>query len=361
MSPSKLIIALLGALFACANCAVIISPQDKRILWEGRWANESSAIRTAGWSLTGVTIKCTGTSYVSFHVKDKDSSVKSYYIVQVNSEDRYSGPNSDEGFVVRGLNPAEAYVVRLIKRGEMNHGPSSLVSIELEDGGSLVEYKYPYNHRIEFVGDSITCGYGALGLNYSCHYSITNSDATKSYSYLTAKRFNAEINVECWSGKGLLRNYGDTKWRSDDNMVDDYEYIVHSEYVPSWDSKWNHSLYHPELIVINLGTNDYSPSSTYVPSDEQFTAAYVEFMTSLLKNTPTAHIIAACSTVTTCCRNTEAAVKKMAAAGHKTHYVHLPDLNTETDYGCDWHPNFNGHRKYADTIIKYIEENLGWN
>lgn len=354
-------IVIACALFACANCAVYIQPTDSRVLYEGRWTNETTSPRSAGWSLTGVTIKCTGTSYVSFHVKDMESSVKSYYIVQVNSEDRYSGPNSDTGFTVQNLNPSETYVVRLIKRGEMNHGPNTLLSIELSDNGKLVEYKYPYERRIEFIGDSITCGYGALGLNYSCHYSITNSDATKSYSYLTAKRFNAEINVECWSGKGLLRNYGDTTWRSSDNMVDDYEYTIHTEINPSWDAKWDHSKYHPDLIVINLGTNDYSPNSAYVPSDDQFTSAYVSFMSALLNRHPDAHIIAACSTVTTCCKNTEAAVKTLAAAGSKTHYVHLPDLNSETDYGCDWHPNFNGHRKYADTVIKYIEDNLGWN
>ena len=362
MAASKYFItAIVCALLAYANCSVIFSPADERILWEGRWTNESATARTSGWSLTGVTIKCTGTEYVSFHVKDKDSSVKSYYIVQVNSVDRYSGPNSDDGFVVSGLNPSEAYVVRLIKRGEMNHGPNVLVGIELSDGGQLLAYEYPYSHRIEFVGDSITCGYGALGLNYSCRYSITNSDATKSYSYLTAQRFNAELHVECWSGKGLLRNYGDTTWRSADNMVADYEYAVHSEYAPSWDAIWDHSKYRPDLVVINLGTNDYSPSEEHIPSDEQFTSAYVDFMSSILKNAPDAHIIAACSTVTTCCKNTEAAVKRMASAGSRVHYVHLPDLNYDTDYGCDWHPNFNGHRKYADTIIKYVEENLGWN
>lgn len=363
MTTSKLFkIACACALFVCVKSAVVISPTNEHIIWNGRWAEEaSSSTRSAGWSLTGVTIKCTGTSYVSFHIKDKETSVKSYYVVEVDSEERYSGPNSDDGFIVKELDPAETYVVRLIKRGEMSHGPNILVGIELSDGGELVEYKYPYSHRIEFIGDSITCGYGALGLNYSCHYSITNSDATKSYSFLTATRFNAEIYSECWSGKGLLRNYGDTKWRSDDNMVDDYEYTIHSEGVPSWDAKWNHSNYHPDLIVINLGTNDYSVNSSYVPSDDQFKTAYVNFMTSLLKNSPEAHVIAACSTVTTCCKNTEAAVKELAATGNKVHYVHLPTLDYNTDYGCDWHPNFNGHRKYADTIIKYVEENLGWN
>lgn len=349
----------IAALIACAYGAVTILPTNEYIQWNGRWTNIKSNTRSAGWSLTGVTIMCTGTSYVAFHVKDMDSSVSSYYVVEVDSQEQYSGPNTEAGFVVKGLTPSKTHTVRLIKRGEMNHGPNTLTSIELSDGGKLINFEYPYSRRIEFIGDSITCGYGALGLNYSCHYSITNSDATKSYSFLTGKHFNGEVYSECWSGKGLLRNYGDTTWRSADNMVDDYEYTIHSEYVPSWDVKWNHSAYHPDLIVINLGTNDYSVGSA-VPSDEQFTTAYINLMKALNKNSPDAHIIAACSTVTTCCKNTETAVKKFPANGH-THYVHLPDLNTETDYGCDWHPNFRGHRKYADTIIKYVEENLGWN
>lgn len=74
---------------------------------------------------------------------------------------------------------------------------------------------------------------------------------------MTADALNAELHVECWSGKGVVRNYGDKKQESDLPMP---------KYVPlalanDFAALWNFSNYVPDTIVINLGSKCHCTSN----------------------------------------------------------------------------------------------------
>jgi len=63
-----------------------------------------------------------------------------------------------------------------------------------------------------------------------------------------------EYHVIAWSGTGVVRNYGEPTQRSKDTMLDYYMGTLAS----SATYKWDFTKFVPDLVTINLGTNDYS-------------------------------------------------------------------------------------------------------
>ena len=93
--------------------------------------------------------------------------------------------------------------------------------------GGSTQLLPPVEHprRIEYIGDSITCGYGILGDNATCPYdvaiyTVTAGDGTVTtvtvpksenvylaYGSLAARRLAADATTLCFSGKGVSVNY----------------------------------------------------------------------------------------------------------------------------------------------------------
>src|SRR6476620_9643968 len=98
---------------------------------------------------------------------------------------------------------------------------------------------------MEFIGDSITCGYGIEGGNATCPFEVKLRDATTdtgeplkkkngdplvitmpvterqylSYTAAAARALDADAVTICWSGKGVYKNYKDRFILSDTGEV----------------------------------------------------------------------------------------------------------------------------------------------
>ena len=65
---------------------------------------------------------------------------------------------------------------------------------------------------IEFIGDSITCGYGVDDEDKDHHFSTKTEDCTKAYAYKTAEKLDADYSLVSFSGHGIISGYsGDGK------------------------------------------------------------------------------------------------------------------------------------------------------
>ena len=106
------------------------------------------------------------------------------------------------------------------------------------------------NRKIEFIGDSITCGQG-----YEVRGQITNyqrsEDGINNYTGQTARALNAEYNVVGLSGWGAFGGGG-----SDQNRMG--RVYEKASYRRKEAANWNFDSWQPDLVVINLGTNDYN-------------------------------------------------------------------------------------------------------
>ena len=120
---------------------------------------------------------------------------------------------------------------------------------------------------MEFIGDSISCGYGNLKVA-PCHFEAATENVHESFVQKTARYLNATTShVQCWSGKGMVRNYGDKSTVSKDPLPLFYGRTLANDAT----KPWNFSVV-PDLVVISLGTNDFSTPPR--PSLEEFGAGY---------------------------------------------------------------------------------------
>ncbi len=147
------------------------------------------------------------------------------------------------------------HVVTLRKLSENVMGKCALLSLETD--GSFLEPEKREKLRIEFVGDSITCGYGneaedPMGLR------TEEENAEATYGFLTAQALDAEYSAICVSGCGVSDPvvYPDMENRGMDTMYafTDAPYeraFGHAEMQP-----WDFAGHKNDVVVINLGTND---------------------------------------------------------------------------------------------------------
>ena len=116
---------------------------------------------------------------------------------------------------------------------------------------------------IEFVGDSISCGWGTIGSHGGTY---TDQDGTLAYPLLVSDALNADYSVTALSGQGLLMG--------NPGMTEGYLY-------PSaLRSKSNYFNFErkADVVVINIGTNDYNYRVQQGITEEYFEIAYRNFL-----------------------------------------------------------------------------------
>ena len=93
--------------------------------------------------------------------------------------------------------------LELFKRTEWTMGKTWLYEITL-DKGSLILPSAANKRKMEFFGNSITCGYAVIDSTGQDRGTAPYESSYLSYATLTAKHFNAEFNLTIRSGIGIL-------------------------------------------------------------------------------------------------------------------------------------------------------------
>lgn len=113
--------------------------------------------------------------------------------------------------------------------------------------------------------------------------SIYNENAAKTYAYKTARNFDADYSFVSVSGAGIISGYTGSAEKNDQLLVPDfYDKFCFTwswlggEEVAKYD--WDFSQYQPELIVINLGTNDNSYTKGDADKCAEYEKGYVNFL-----------------------------------------------------------------------------------
>jgi lysophospholipase L1-like esterase len=175
------------------------------------------------------------------------------------------------------------HTVSLVKRTESYDGIVQLLGLT-PTGGALVATPEPWARRIEFIGDSITCGYGVLGGSCS-NPSVDQEDWTATAGALVATQLHAEPTTIAYSGIGMYRSSsGDTT-----NQMPT-RFLLTLADIPT--STWGFTTPPPDVVVIDLGTNDFAKGDP----GAAFTTAYTTFVQQELRpHYPNAWVILALS------------------------------------------------------------------
>jgi len=223
----------------------------------------------------------------------------------------------------------------------------------LPEGSTFIPLP-PKKHKMLVIGDSISVGYGNEGPGLTCDDVRKYTNPGLAYAALAAKELDASIHLIAISGRGLIRNYGEPLTRSAEPMPALYERTVFNDA----SSKWDPAAYTPDIVVINLGTNDFSTEPK--PEQEYFTKELDNFIKAARSNYPDAHIFVICGPMPTppqCTAVQDAVEKAINRKDKKVHYVALP-RNPMEDLGCDWHPNLAANRLMADILTDEIIRQL---
>lgn len=273
--------------------------------------------------------------------------------------------------LVSGLSN-EKHSLEIFKRTECAVGKSTFYAFKAPVGTVLIR---PVNktHRIEFIGDSFTCGYGNEASiaalpegNPNTGFHSKNENHYLSFSSIISRNLNTEYRCIAYSGRGMHRN---NSGNDEGTLPKVYERVFPDEATsPLADLKKEI----PDVIVIKLGANDFFPESRGdVLDDAAFTQTFLTFVEKLRGYYPQAKIV--CLTggsmsdnwpegrncLTRIQQDVQKVVESRKKAGDDQVYYFKLDQQT-APYGEDWHASIPTHQRMAEQLTPFIKQITGW-
>ena len=268
--------------------------------------------------------------------------------------------------IFEGEEPQEC-VVRVIKLSE---APVSSVGIKKIDVDAAGEIKPTpqREHLIEFIGDSITCGYGTDDEVKDHSFSTKTENVMKTYAYKTAEALNADYSMVCYSGHGVISGYSENGEKATEPLVPRFYTklgYTHTTYMglKAIDVDWDFSKRQPDVIVINLGTNDESYTGYDKAKQKEYTNGYVAFLKQIRELNPNATILCTLGIVGDCLySSTQKAVEEYKSQTGDTNIDCMKfDIQQREDgLAADWHPTEKTHTKASVKLTAKIRELMGW-
>lgn len=260
---------------------------------------------------------------------------------------------------VEGLGK-EKHTIGIFVATESQDAPNTFGGFAIPSGEKALPL--PQRHRqIEFIGDSHTVGYGDLSDTRKCTRAKvwTDTDNTRSFGPMTARHYNADYQINAISGRGVVRSYNGAKV---DTLPEVYPYVLFNKKQKYVDPAWN-----PQVIVIALGTNDFStalhagePWKTRAALHADFEATYVKFLQKLRAKNPHAYIIVWATDMAN--GEIETEVRKVVQqfkkdGGHNITYLPINGLHFGA---CNEHPSLADEKTISEKLIRLIDADGVW-
>ncbi|BCJ48399.1 lipase [Actinoplanes ianthinogenes] len=253
---------------------------------------------------------------------------------------------------------AGAHTVRIAKRTESPWDLAVFRGLVAGPGGRILSRPAARHRQIEFIGDSWTAGYGDMSTSRDCSGDgvlTRNSNADQAFGPRTARSLGADYQVNAWSGIGMVRNYNGSSPGTDYRTYYDRAFQAVDETPwrrpPSW---------HPQVIVIGLGINDFStalnPGEKW--ADEaalaaDFRTAYQGFLDKLRGiYGPAAYFVLTYPDLSYRTTALADSIQQIVAErGDRVRALYYDNNALGLDLlGCDWHPSLHDHAILAGTL-----------
>ena len=253
-----------------------------------------------------------------------------------------------------------------IRFRKLSECTQSILAIrEIRTDGKIVPLEEK-GTKIEFIGDSVTCGYGVEGKNELESFTTATENAGKSYAGLVTDWLGLDSMLTCFSGHGIVSGYtDDPEKRNISELAPPYYEVAgrNSFALPSGrrpeDIPWDFSSWQPEKVLINLGTNDLSWCTDREPRKDMFRKQYKEFLKTVRKNNPGAMILCVLGIMGTGLNETMVqAVNeyRMENGDTRIHSMTLQEQDAARyGYGSDYHPNEKVQQRLAEKIEAFIQ------
>ncbi|MBR1388800.1 MAG: lipase [Prevotella sp.] len=377
----QIVITALTALFMlCGSATVsavvtvpvkgtIISPADPYIQYAGRisFANPERP----AWNFPGIQIMAAfeGTS---LRMMAKPQS--GYFMAQIDQAEPFKVAfrgERDSVVTLATALPEGRHLVRLMYIIEGYEFYPEFWGFVLDKGRQLVEAPPFPGRKIEFIGNSITCGYGNEGLNKADHFDYATENHYYSYASIAARNLEAQHWVVARSGIGAYRNYDGPKTGTPEScMPVQYEYTGYAwkpelrREATFLRERWDFARYQPDVVCINLGTNDLSTNNYDLKLLKQ---GYQKLLKMVRQHNPQAKIVFLSGSMLynqelqDAVRLLNEVAEEARQAGDKEVYrFDMAPISGDAFLGNDWHPNIYQDEKMAAELTAYLRALMGW-
>lgn len=255
--------------------------------------------------------------------------------------------------------------IRLVKYSEAFTGMIGIKSILIDSEKAPTPTAY-LPRKIEFIGDSITCGFGDEGICDVDDFTSAKENAWEAYAAKTARALDADYHLISWSGIGILSNHTEKEEPNEEWLMPDlYPYTDKQMDLclgSTNKEEWDYSRFIPDCIVINLGTNDNSYTKNIPERVEAFGNAYVKFVKQIRSNNENSVILCTLGAMgQELYPEIERQVNKLQLEGDARIYAMPFDVQLEEDgIATYWHPSLVTHSKMAKKLEAKIKEIMNW-
>jgi len=344
---------LFGILVSNVIAQTIISPFDPAVRINGRFAKEAGIAR-ASFSGVEFIIAFEGTE-ASILLKSP-SNVFSVILDGKQMPPLDLSANASQKHLIAKNLEKGIHIISVAKRTESRQGDALFKGFEIKGVPKKEALPQKPKLKIEFLGNSITAGYGVLDSVKEHSYSPITQDVFSSYAGVAAKELNAEMRTVAFSGKGILRNNSDSG--DPRTLPEFFPYISVNAKIP-WDFSWQ-----PDIAVIELGTNDFALNA---PDSAGFVNSMVKFAKQVREKYPDAQIIITdgpmlndfwpkgVPSLTLCKKFLDASKNELAKQGISVHRFSLSRQDGSLGYGADWHPSKRQAEKNGKELAEFIK------
>ncbi|PXA98757.1 GDSL family lipase [Nostoc sp. 3335mG] len=246
--------------------------------------------------------------------------------------------------------------IRIDVVSESQAGATDLGGLFAPAGTTPLPAPKPAARRIELIGDSHTVGYGNSSTTRDCSEAQVweTTDTSQGIAGRLSRTYNADYRVHAISGRGIVRNYAGF---AAPTLPEAYPYALFDGKTPADDANW-----HPQVIVIALGTNDFStplkPGERWADRaalHADYEARYVAFVQQLRRRDPHAFFVLWATDMAEgeIAREVQQVATRLRAAG-ETRLAVVPVTGLRFG-GCHYHPDLTDDATIAAAIGAAID------
>ena len=338
---------------------LIVDPSDPAIEYSGRINRSSEESVGLNWPGSSIRINFEGASIA---VLLQDESGDNYYNVILDNDSIFIlRPQTIKQYQVLASNLSKGpHTIELFRRTEWDRGPTDFYGFKVDTNAKLLAKSAPKKRKIEFYGDSITAGFAVEDTSGKDRYDSIYSNNYASYAAITSRHFDADYHCVCKSGIGITVSWDPLI------MPEVYDRLVPTDST----SKWDFSLYQPQVVVVNLFQNDsglvklpehpefIKRFGDKMPDEAYLINAYQEFIAGLRAHYPEASIICSLGSMDATKPGSlwpgyvQVAVDNLEDPHIYTHFLPYEESTA--------HPSVQQQKNMAHSLIEFIEKTIDW-
>lgn len=331
---------------------------NPKIQYEGRIAFSDSTA-SLNWSGSSISLNFKG-SEISAILKDADTA--NYYNVILDDKiiSKIQLDTIKRNYILASGLSKGRHKIQLYKRTEWGKGQTFFYGFETNENDKILSKSKPKKKKMEFYGDSITCGYGNEVINGNDSGTGHFENNYLTYGAITARYFDAQFSCIATSGIGIMVSWFPTTMPDIYDLTNPYDK----------NTKWNFNNYTPDIVVINLFQNDswivnlpknvefIKKFGSKKPDEDFIVESYENFVKSIRTKYPKAAIICALGNMDATKEGSKWPdyIKKAAE--------NLNDSRLYTHFfkykNTPGHPKVNEQKAMANSLVAFIDKNIKW-